>query len=71
MTTSAAANFGYWARLTNAVKFFSSTGSITLLADREWLDGGDENLQLILAQKNAHRLGLTSEKQADVAVTAR
>jgi hypothetical protein len=45
----------------NAVKFFSSIELMTLLADREWLDGATKTIGLFWKRKNARRHALTLE----------
>ena len=52
----------------NAVKFFSSIQSITLLADRDWLAAATKTISQYWRRKNARRNGLTLENQAAAAV---
>ena len=52
----------------NAVKFFSSIPSITLLADRDWLAAATKTISQYWRRKNARRNGLTLENQAAAAV---
>jgi hypothetical protein len=53
----------------NAVKFFSATELIALLADREWLDDATKTIGQFWRRKNARRHGLTTEGQADKAAS--
>jgi hypothetical protein len=53
------------------MKFFSAVELIALLADREWLDDATKTIGQYWRRKNARRHGLTTENQADVAVTVR
>ena len=53
----------------NAVKFFSTVELIALLADRDWLDEATKTIIQHWRRKNARRNGLTTEEQANGAVT--
>jgi hypothetical protein len=49
------------------VKFFSAIELIALLADREWLDEATKTIGQFWKRKNARRLGLPLENQANAA----
>jgi hypothetical protein len=51
----------------NAVKFFSSTELMTLLADREWLDEATNTIGQFWKRKNTRRNGPPTEIQAGIA----
>jgi hypothetical protein len=55
----------------NAVKFFSSIESITLLADRDWPNEATKTIVQYWRRKNARRSASAADKAYDVVVVAR